>query len=108
MKINKPKTTALVLAFLATVAFGAMAAEQVGVEEFNAAFTEANKARKMSGSLGHEWRDTAKFLKQAVEAAKSGNFEKAMKLIAQAKFQSEAAIFQANREASLWEGRVVR
>ena len=78
------------------------------MEEFNAAFVEANEARKMSGSLGHEWRDPVKFLRAAQKAAVDGDLVKAMKLVAQAKFQSDAAIVQANREQSLWIGRVIR
>ena len=56
------------------------------MEEFNAAFVEANEARKMSGSLGHEWRDTVKILRAAQKAAEGGDLVAAMKLVAQAKF----------------------
>ena len=83
-------------------------ASEPTVEEFNAAFVEANEARKMSGSLGHEWRDTVKILRAAQKAAEGGDLVAAMKLVAQAKFQSDAAIVQANREQSLWKGRVIR
>ena len=87
---------------------GAVSAEQVSVEQFNSAIVEANELRKKSGELAHEWRDTAKLLKSAQAAASEGDLDKAMKLVAEAKFQSEAAINQAEREARLWEGRVVR
>ena len=92
----------------ATVLFNVANASEPTVEEFNTALVEANEARKVSGSLGHEWRDTAKFLKAAQEAAVGGDLVEAMKLVAQAKFQSDAAIAQANREQSLWIGRVIR
>ena len=92
----------------ATVSFNVANALEPTVEEFNAAFVEANEARKMSGSLGHEWRDPVKFLRAAQKAAVDGDLVKAMKLVAQAKFQSDAAIVQANREQSLWIGRVIR
>ena len=92
----------------ATVSFNVANASEPTVEEFNAAFVEANEARKMSGSLGHEWRDPVKFLRAAQKAAVDGDLVKAMKLVAQAKFQSDAAIVQANREQSLWIGRVIR
>ena len=78
------------------------------VDEFNAAFADANETRKMANSLGYEWRDTAKILKQAAEAAQQGDLDKAMELVAQAKFQGETAISQANREKDLWVGRVIR
>ena len=92
----------------ATVSFNVTNASEPTVEEFNAAFVEANEARKMSGSLGHEWRDTAKILKAARKAAVDGDLKNAMKLVAQAKFQSDAAIVQANREQNLWKGRIIR
>ncbi len=77
-------------------------------EDFNAAFADANEARKMAGELGHEWRDTAKILKQAQETAQSGDLKKAMELVAKAKLQGEAGIVQAKRESTLWESRVIR
>lgn len=93
----------------AALMFCAMAiAEQVSVEQFNDAFVEANELRKKSGELSHEWRDTVKLLKSAQAAAQDGDLEKAMRLVGEARFQSEAAIKQADRESRLWEGRVVR
>ena len=97
-----------VVVVVALAAGGTVSAEQFTVEQFNVAFVEANDLRKKSGELAHEWRDTAKMLKSAQMAAQEGDLEKAMKLIAEAKFQSEAAINQAEREARLWVGRVVR
>jgi len=87
---------------------GVAQATEPTVEQFNAAFMEANEARKMAGEMGHEWRDTAKILKKAQETAESGDLEKALELVAQAQFQGEAGVVQAEREASLWEGRVIR
>ena len=87
---------------------GIASASEPTAEDFNAAFTEANEARKMAGELGHEWRDTAKLLKQAQEAAEGGDLNKAMKLVAKAKLQGEAGIVQAKRESTLWESRVIR
>lgn len=98
----------IIFATIALVITATASAEQISVEQFNAAFVEANELRKESGKLAHEWRDTAKILKSAQAAAEEGDLEKAMKLVAEAKFQSEAAINQAGREDRLWEGRVVR
>ncbi len=101
----------LMLMIVATVALtvGTSAtSDQISIEQFNAALTEANDLRKKAGELAHEWRDTAKLLKSAQAAAEEGDLEKAMKLVAEAKFQSEAAANQAEREQRLWEGRVVR
>ena len=98
----------IIFATIALVITATASAEQISVEQFNAAFVEANELRKASGKLAHEWRDTAKLLKSAQAAAEEGDLEKAMKLVAEARFQSEAAINQAGREERLWEGRVVR
>lgn len=108
MKANLRPVWTCALFVVASLAFGMAVASEPTVEEFNMAFKEANELRKTAGSLGHEWRDTAKILKSAAEAAQNGELEKAMKLVAQAKLQSEAGIVQANRESSLWEGRVIR
>ena len=87
---------------------GVVGASEPTAEDFNKAFAEANEARKMAGTLGHEWRDTAKILKQAQESAVAGDLKKAMELVAEAKLQGEAGIVQATRESALWEGRVIR
>ena len=108
MRLTITKLFISLLFVSATVSFNVANASEPTVEEFNAAFVEANEARKMSGSLGHEWRDPVKFLRAAQKAAVDGDLVKAMKLVAQAKFQSDAAIVQANREQSLWIGRVIR
>ncbi len=100
--------TCLVAVAMTVTAICSLSISAATVDEFNAAFAEANETRKMANSLGYEWRDTAKILKQAAEAAEQGDLDKAMKLIEQAKFQSEAAITQANREKDLWVGRVIR
>ena len=57
----------------AAMSFNVANASEPTVEEFNAAFVEANEARKMSGSLGHEWRDTVKILRAAQKAAEGGD-----------------------------------
>ncbi len=108
MKKTLRKTLASALFVCLGLVFGVAGASEPTVEDFNTAFTAANEARKMAGSLGHEWRDTAKLLKQATEAAQGGDLTKAMQLVATAQLQADAGIVQANRESSLWEGRVIR
>jgi len=39
--------------------------------------TEAQEARKKATAVGGKWRDIGKFLKQAEQAAKKGDFAKA-------------------------------
>ena len=108
-RISKLRAIA-VATVLAVFGFGSavVSAAEVTVEDFNKAFEAANEVRKQAGSLGHEWRDTAKILKSAMEAAQGGDLDKAMKLVDQARLQAEAGVVQANREGSLWEGRVIR
>jgi len=83
-------------------------ASEPSVEEFNAAFAHANETRKMAAKNGHEWRDTGKILKSAMENAEKGDLAKAMMLVAEAQMQGDAAVFQAERESTLWESRVIR
>ena len=78
------------------------------IEAFNEALVKANETRKQAAEMSHEWRDTAKMLKNAQKAAEEGDLEKAMALVAEAQIQSEQAIIQAQREASLWESRIIR
>lgn len=109
MKLTTLQNSAASLAFGFFLSLGLAATSQSAtVAEFNAAIIEANDLRKQARQLKHEWRDTAKILRKAQEAAQEGDLDKAMKLVAEAKNQSEAAIFQANREEKLWEARVIR
>ena len=109
MKFTTLRNYMFLLLFSLSLSFGLIGASQSAtVEEFNAALVEANDLRKEARRLKHEWRDTAKILRQAQEAAVAGDLEKAMQLVAEAKIQGEAAVYQANREQSLWKGRVIR
>lgn len=59
---------------------------------------EAEQARKKADSIGGEWRDTAKFLKQAKAAADAGELNKAMKLARRAKGEGELGYIQASSQ----------
>ena len=87
---------------------GTGAFAQSEMETFVAAFNEANLKRKEASRLGHEWRDTAKILRNAKKAAEAGNLDEAMEYVEQARLQSEMAIVQAQREEKLWRGRIIR
>lgn len=69
--------------------------------EFAALVQEATAALDRVDAEGFEWRDSRKMLKEAEEAAKAGDYAKAMKLAGEAKFQGEAAHAQylANQNA---------
>ncbi len=58
-------------------------------------FAEAKMWQKKAASVGGEWRDIGKFLKQAEAAAKKGDYDTAVKLAAKARFQGEMGYKQA-------------
>ena len=69
-----------------------------------AAIGAANDARKKAASVGGEWRDTGKFIKQAKAAAADGDYEKAIKLANKAKTEGELGYAQAisQKDAGPW------
>jgi len=72
------------------------ASEKVKAEE---AIAAAEWARKKAASVGGEWRDTAKMIKDADTAVKTGEFDKALELATKAKHQGELGYAQAMAEA---------
>lgn len=62
------------------------------------AIKAAEAARKKAASVGGEWRDTAKLIKEAEGLAKSGKFEESIALATKAKRQGELGYEQAIRE----------
>ena len=72
--------------------------------EATAAITNASDAIKAAKANDWIWRDTEKFLKQAQEAAASGDSAKAVKLADKAKFEAETAVVQYNFETSHQRG----
>ncbi len=72
--------------------------------EATAAITNASDAIKAAKANDWIWRDTEKFLKQAQEAAASGDNAKAVKLADKAKFEAETAVVQYNFETSHQRG----
>lgn len=58
----------------------------------------AEEARKKAASVGGEWRDTAKMIKNAQTLAGAGEFDEAIKAAAAAKFQAERGYEQAMDE----------
>lgn len=76
--------------------------------EFEQRFAEAERLRADASAAGAEWLETGKLLDQANEEAADGNMDVAFSLLDKARFQAEAAIKQAEYEASAWASRVVR
>lgn len=64
-------------------------------KQYQTALAEAKAAQKKADSVGGEWRDIGKFLKQADLEAKAGNYNKAVKLANKAKSQAEIGYQQA-------------
>lgn len=77
-------------------------------KSFNAAYQAAESARKEAASMKHEWRDTAKMLKQAKETAAKGDYAAAEKIADKARMQSENAIAQAKEQEQAWQAAVVK
>ena len=86
---------ALAIAMLAGLPSALFADEKA---EFEAAWAEADAARQKAASVGGEWRDTGKMLKQAKAASEAGEHDKAMGLVDKAKKQGELGHAQAMKE----------
>lgn len=65
---------------------------------YNQAMNEAKIALKAAHDANNVWRDSAKILEKAEEAAKAGDFEKATRLAIKAKHQGELAVIQAEKQ----------
>ncbi|RMG49832.1 MAG: SoxXA-binding protein [Gammaproteobacteria bacterium] len=75
------------------------ASNEQGPDPRMAAFEETLKAveaeRKKAASVGGEWRDIGKIIKKAKAAAAKGDFDKASKLLEEARFQARMGYQQA-------------
>ena len=78
------------------------------VSDFDRRFAEAERLRQAAADAGHEWIETGAVLEQAREARAAGDAELAARLVEKARFQAEAALVQAEREAGAWQERVIR
>jgi hypothetical protein len=86
-----------VVALAATVALcPAFAAD----DESQTTIAEARALLDQADAAGYEWRDSDTILKLAEEAAAHGDQDRATQLAEVAKFQGEAALAQARREAN--------
>ncbi|MGB0721106.1 MAG: SoxXA-binding protein [Gammaproteobacteria bacterium] len=61
----------------------------------DAACKAADESRAKAASVGGEWRDTGKLIKEGAEAAKGGDFAKAVKLCDKAALQGQRGYEQA-------------
>jgi len=90
-------TLSLMAASVSAVASGPGKIEQ---QKMEGAIAAAKAAIKGAKSVGFEWRDSGKILKQAEVAMAEGNVDKALSLAAKAQFQGEAGQAQAVSQAN--------
>jgi len=100
------KKTAI-LTFIVTVFFGCASAptsEMSKVTDFPTLLAQAQTAITKAGSMGGEWRDTQKILKQAKAQAEKGQTEQAITLARKALKQAELGYEQsvAQKNAKPW------
>ncbi len=69
-------------------------AQAANQAKFDAAYAAAVEAQQKAASVSGEWRDIAKFLKQAEELAKAGEFDAAVKLAKKAERQGHSGYEQ--------------
>ncbi len=73
-------------------------------EQYEAALARTQAAVEKAASMEGEWRDIRwkkskkRYLPKAIEAAKAGDYEKALKLLSIAEFQAEMGYKQAMAE----------
>lgn len=71
-----------------------VATKSIAATDAKVAIAAAEKARKAASKVGHEWRHTAKIIRQAKAAAKKKSYQKAIKLAHKAKKQGDDALAQ--------------
>ena len=99
---NKPYTVVLAVGLLA-VSFNTFADDK---GDAMAACDAAESARKAAAQVKMEWTSTGKLIKAGNEAIEKGEFATALKSCNKAKFEGDAAVDQASREALAWKTRV--
>jgi len=62
---------------------------------YTAALAAAQASERKAASVGGEWRDTGQLIKESQAAAEKGDFDAAIKLADEARFQGEMGFLQA-------------
>ena len=99
-RVNRFAGTMVILAAMLTAAGCTTVFEQ--------RLAEAEHLRAEAAAAGAEWLQTEALLDQARDAAARGDTDAALALVDKARFQSEAALRQAEYEATAWQDRVIR
>jgi hypothetical protein len=103
--MNKKLLIAGVFALAGLYAGMAQAADETA---YKTACAAAEEARKMAAEMKFEWTTIEPLIAKAGDAAAAGDFAKAVKLCDTARFQGEAAVAQAKREADDWRAAVIK
>jgi hypothetical protein len=74
--------------------------------QFQAALTKARETLSDAESKVQLWSTSEILLKDAEEAAASGDFDLAVKLATEARLQGELAVATAEREKKIWQNGV--
>ena len=72
------------------------------------AIEAAEQARQEAAAIGAEWLETGRLIEQARQAAAEEDWGQAIELSGAAEQQARLALEQAEREAEVWQRRVVR
>lgn len=92
----------LFIATLALALAGCTGGQQAaGDKEYTDLVAKAKAEIKLADQAGYTWRDSEKFLKDADEAMKAGDRDKAMKLVGKATKQAQLAQKQAKDNANV-------
>jgi hypothetical protein len=87
---------------------GLTTAAAAAADEFKAAYAKAEAAEKQAAALKNQWTTTEAELKAAQAAAKSGNYDEAVKRAQHAEALANASIAQAKEQAMAWTQAVIR
>lgn len=99
-RVNRLTGTMVILAAMLTAAGCTTVFEQ--------RLAETEHLRAEAAAAGAEWLQTEALLDQARDEAARGDTDAALALVDKARFQSEAALRQAEYEATAWQDRVIK
>jgi hypothetical protein len=97
--MKKALALSVLLAALAGCATGGGSTAATAAD-YDAVYKQAENEIKLAAKTGFLWNNTEGFLKQAEEAKKAGDFDKAVKLAKKALKEAQLAQQQAKHEAN--------
>jgi hypothetical protein len=95
MKIHSLMATVVFAGALATGCATTSTNNAAMEAEYQQAMAAAETARQQAATIGGEWRDTGKIMKQAEEAAAKGDYDTAVSLAEKARVQGVLGYEQA-------------